>query len=83
MDNRIGTCSNCNGPVTDESPCIQRHCRRCGAVAVPAGEFGPVVPMQPAPGLGELRKQWPEPLSIIYDRPQPFWDRTALWCDTK
>lgn len=35
MTNRIGTCGTCGGPITDETPSIQRHCRLCGTVATP------------------------------------------------
>jgi hypothetical protein len=51
MTDRIGTCSQCGGPITDETPSIQKHCNRCGAIAVPPGTYGPVVPMQPAPRM--------------------------------
>lgn len=48
MNNIIGTCSECGGPVKMPSmmvnpvPC----CERCGAIA--ANPFGPVIQMKPS-----------------------------------
>lgn len=60
MENRIGTCSICGGPVV--VPCYMiyptPHCDRCGAI--PANPHGPVIPMRQPPPVQEDRWFTPE-----------------------
>lgn len=73
MEDRIGTCSLCGGPVV--VPCMMvnptPHCRRCGAI--PVTPHGPVIPMQP-PERPIRRTNWarwniermPRPAHLTY-----------------
>lgn len=68
MENRIGTCSICGGPVVVPAMMIHStpHCLSCGAIA--RNPHGPVIPMERTP------------LSRIEDTPPHLWeDQWALW----
>ena len=47
VDQRIGTCSECGGPVVVPNMMVNPvpYCRECGAVMI--NPHGPVIPMQP------------------------------------
>lgn len=63
--NRIGTCSNCGGPVivSDDAVHPVPHCASCGAIPkTPYVPPLPVIPMEvPVPTV-----QDPKPHAVIY-----------------
>lgn len=61
MEDRIGTCSLCGGPVVVPSMMVNPtpHCAQCGAI--PVTPHGPVIPMQqPLTPRGDKPGHWPQ-----------------------
>ena len=58
MNNTIGTCSNCGGPVTMPSMMVNPvpSCEKCGAT--PKAPHGPVIPM------GKPTRRWLIPTHV-------------------
>lgn len=65
MDTRVGTCSECGGPVVVPSMMVNPtpHCLRCGAIA--RNPHGPVIPMEPEPSVN-LRPRMPRPVHLTW-----------------
>lgn len=80
MEDRVGTCSLCGGPVVMPSMMVHAtpHCLSCGAIA--KNPHGPVIPMERPRMPRPKHLTWIEDIeTAIPDTERGFGDVAAEW----